>query len=246
MLDGSVVVEVDEDLPRLVSVVLTLCDEDLSGQKPEDHGDRLGLLVVAWNGNVHVLEVRVGVGQSDHGDVHVAGFDDGLLVSEGIDDNHESRLLEVSGGLVGEHTRDPSGIRGRRGLSVRCELDDGSLSRRLGRDDQNVLRSVNTSNDSSGESDLVVSLFEIDDWSTSIASVAHVSLHALVNVHGTEVGLCQELKYLGVNESENVFFLSRQLCHAYPSRFDYYRDPLLIPRAPDLIKCTSSLHCSYC
>lgn len=189
VVDGLVVEQVDVHVPRLVSVVLASGDEDFSRQEPEDHGDGLGGLVVARNGDVHVLQVRVEVGQRDHGDVHVAGLDDRLAVGEGVNDHDQSWLLERGGLLVGQHTGHPSGVGGGSGVGVVGEFDDGSLSVRSGGDDQNVRHLLDTSDDPGSESDLVVGLLDIDDRSALLVSVAEVSLHRLVDVGGSDVGL---------------------------------------------------------
>jgi len=59
-------------------------DLDLSGQQPVDHGDGLGGSVTAGDGDIDVVEGRVGVTEGDAGDVHGGGFHNSLSVGSGI------------------------------------------------------------------------------------------------------------------------------------------------------------------
>jgi len=44
---------------------------DFSSQEPEDHGDGFSVSVIAWNGNIDVLEWGVSIAKSNSGDVDV-------------------------------------------------------------------------------------------------------------------------------------------------------------------------------
>ena len=134
LLEVLVVEKIDEGVKLLVSALETGEDSDFLGEQPHDHRDRLGASVVAWDGNIDKLEVRVGVAEGDDGDVHVRGFNDGLSVCVWVDNNEHSWLLELLGLVVSEHTRGPSGVRGSLASGGLSELNDGSLSEVSGGD----------------------------------------------------------------------------------------------------------------
>lgn len=52
----SVEEEIDWNFPVVFLSELSSQDQDFTGQEPVNHGDGLGVTVVAWDGNVDVLE----------------------------------------------------------------------------------------------------------------------------------------------------------------------------------------------
>lgn len=83
-------------------------------------------LVVAGNGDVHVSQWRVGVAQSNGGDVDVGGFSQRLMVSTGVGHDQETGLSEGSLDLIGEGTGGEATMEGG-GTGGRGELQHGSL-----------------------------------------------------------------------------------------------------------------------
>ena len=110
-------------------------DKNFSGKNPEDHRDGLSVLIIARNGNVDKLETAISIAKSNNRDVHVRGFDDGLSIGEGINNNHQSWLLIISGLVVGKDTRSPSGVGSSLATGVVSEFDYGSLSKLSWRND---------------------------------------------------------------------------------------------------------------
>lgn len=102
--------------------------------------------VVGRNCDVNKFRRRIGVTESDDGNVDVRCFFDGLGVGAGIGDDDEPRFLEGSGNVVGEIPgSEPSGNGDctrmsrkleNRALTVRASRDDGDIGRVVhGRDD---------------------------------------------------------------------------------------------------------------
>lgn len=122
-------------------------------------------LVVAWDSNVDVAERRVGVAESNHGDVDVRGFDDGLVIGAGVHDDQETGLAESGLDLVSERTGgEASGNRG--SLGVGGELEDGALALRARRDDVDVRRILNGYDRAGGQEQLLVGAAQVDDVDT--------------------------------------------------------------------------------
>ncbi len=58
--------------------------------------------VVAWDGQIDASQWVVGVDERDDWDVDVRGLGDGLVVSDRVGDNDQTRLLEGTLDLIGE------------------------------------------------------------------------------------------------------------------------------------------------
>ncbi len=114
----------------------------------------MATLVVCGDGNVDELGGRVGVAEGNHGDVDVAGLLDGLGVGAGVGDDDQAGLLERPGDVVGEGTGGEAAGNGL-GAGVRGELEDGTLAVGTGRDDADIARVVNGSDDAGREADLL-------------------------------------------------------------------------------------------
>jgi hypothetical protein len=111
-------------------------------------------LVVGRDGNVDVLGGRVGVAEGNHGDVDVRGLLDGLGVGAGVGDDDQAGLLERTGDVVGERTGGEAAGNGL-GAGVGGELEDGTLAVGTGRDNADIARVVNGSDDAGSEGDLL-------------------------------------------------------------------------------------------
>lgn len=114
----------------------------------------MATLVVGGDGNIDVLGRRVGVAEGDDGDVDVRGLLDGLGVGAGVGDDDQAGLLERTGDVVGEGTGGEATSDGL-GAGVGGELEDGTLTVGTGRDNANIARVVNGSDDAGGEADLL-------------------------------------------------------------------------------------------
>ena len=118
-------------------------------------------LVIARDGNVDVAKRRVGVAQSDDGDVDVRSFDDGLVIGPGIHDYQHTGFAERGLDLVRESTgcEPPSD---RSSLGVRGELEGGTLALRTGRDNENIRRILNCYNSPGSQEQLFVGPAQVD------------------------------------------------------------------------------------
>lgn len=56
-------------------------------------------LVVGGDGNIDVVEGRVGITEGDNGDVDVGSLSDSLVINSGVGDDDQTGLLEGSGDL---------------------------------------------------------------------------------------------------------------------------------------------------
>lgn len=61
-------------------------------------------LVVGRDGDVNKVKGRVGITESNDGDVNVGSFTDSLVIHSGVGDNDQARLFEGSGDVIGEVT----------------------------------------------------------------------------------------------------------------------------------------------
>jgi hypothetical protein len=148
-------VQINHDVPRSLAVVDgTTKAEDLTGEHPPDAADGVATLVVGGNGNVDKLGGRVGVAQSNDGDVDVAGLLDGLSIRTRVRHHNQTWLLEGPSDIVGEGTGGESTSDGL-GTSVRGELEHSTLTIRTSRDDTNIRRVVDSGDDTSGEHNLL-------------------------------------------------------------------------------------------
>jgi len=141
-------------------------------------------LVVGRDGNVDVLGRRVGVAEGDDRDVDVRGLLDGLGVGAGIRDDDQAGLLERPGDVVGEGTGGEAAGNGL-GAGVGGELEDGTLAVGTSRDDANIARVVNGSDDAGRKGDLLpVAMLSAACPPASSASSSCWSLQSSANVPG--------------------------------------------------------------
>jgi hypothetical protein len=131
-LGVSVHEEIDHDGPFLVAGNITTELEDLAGEEPEAVGDGVATLVVGGDGDINPVEGRVGVAKSNHGDVHVGGFGEALVVEAGIADDDEAGLKELLGVLIGKSSGNPLSTEVV-GFGVGGELEDSALGVLAGR-----------------------------------------------------------------------------------------------------------------
>jgi hypothetical protein len=151
-------VQIDHDVPGGLAVVDgTTKTEDLAGKHPPNGTNGVATLVVGGNGAVNVLGGRVGVSQGDDGNVDVRSLLDGLGVGSGVGNHDQTGLLEGSGDVVGERTGGESTGNGG-GTGVSGELENGTLTVGTGRDDTNVGRVVDGSDDAGSEDNLLPTL----------------------------------------------------------------------------------------
>lgn len=148
-------VKIDHDVPGGLAVVDGAAEaEDLTGEHPPNQANRVATLVVGRDGNIDVLGGRVGVAEGDDRDVDVAGLLDGLGIGAGVGDDDQAGLLERTGDVVGEGTGGEAAGNGL-GAGVSGELEDGTLTVGTGRDDADIARVVNGSDDTGREADLL-------------------------------------------------------------------------------------------
>lgn len=128
-------------------------------------------LVVGRDGNVDVVEGRVGVADGNDRDVDVRRLTDGLVVDARVGDDNQARLLERAGDVVGEVARGEAAGDGLR-ASVGRKLEDGTVAVRAGRDDADVVRVLDRGNDTRGEDNLLPGLANVDDVDACIERVS--------------------------------------------------------------------------
>jgi hypothetical protein len=179
---------------------ITSDEFDLSSEEPEHKSDGLLNLVVGRDSNINEFHGRVGITESDNGDVHVGGLSESLVINSRVTNDQESRLDELFGDLIGKHTGSPF-TTNISSTSVGCELEDSSLSVDLGGSDQNILGVADGSDDSSSNHELFPGLGDVEIVAAVLVSSVDVVLHLLGAVGGTNVDL------RGKHEGE--IFLSR-------------------------------------
>ena len=148
-------VQIGHDVPRSVTAEDGATEtEDLTGEQPPDGTDGVATLVVGRDGNVDVLGGRVGVGESNDGDIDVAGLLDSLGIGTRVGNDDQTGLLERAGDVVGEATGGETSSNGG-GTGVSGELEDGTLTVGTGRDDANVGRVLDGGDDTGSEDNLL-------------------------------------------------------------------------------------------
>ena len=136
--------------------------EDLTGEQPPDETNRVLGLVVGRDGNIDELEGSIGVAEGDDGDVDVRGLTDGLVVDARVGDDDQAGLLERAGDVVGEGTGSETAGNGLR-TGVGSKFQDGTVTVGACRDDTNIVRVLNSGDDTGGENKLLPGLAEVDD-----------------------------------------------------------------------------------
>ncbi len=87
--------QIGHDSPRLIAGKLSLQVQDLTSQEPVQETNGVLASIVGGDGNVHVLQRRISVGESNCGNVDIRGFSKGLSINAGVGDNEKTGLLEV-------------------------------------------------------------------------------------------------------------------------------------------------------
>jgi hypothetical protein len=114
----------------------------------------MATLVVCRNSHIDELGWRIGVAESDDGNVDIGGFLDGLCVGPWVGNDDETGFLEGASDIVGEVTRRETTCDGD-GPSVCGELEDGALTVGAGGDDTDVGWIVNSGDYAGCEDDFL-------------------------------------------------------------------------------------------
>lgn len=196
---------IDHDIPRLVTRDGLTEAEDLTGDHPEDEGDGVTSLVVARDGDIDVTERRVGVGESDRREVDIGSLSEGLVILQGVADEQETRLIEVSLDIVREGTRGE--LSGDHVSSeVLRELESSALGIRSGSlsggGNNADIASVLDGDDRAGsQDDLLPGLAQINDVDSIGAALVHIIGHLDTAVTVSEVNVARQ-HHLDVLRSE--------------------------------------------
>ena len=110
--------------------------------------------LLGWDDNIDVLGWRVGVAESNDGDVDVGSLLDSLSIGAWVGDDDEAGLLERTRDVVGEVTGREA-TSDRRGTSVSSELEDSTLTIWASADAGNVGGVVDGYDDARCEHDLL-------------------------------------------------------------------------------------------
>lgn len=122
-------------------------------------------LVVCWDSNVDEPQRRVGVADSNDGDVYIGGLTDSLVVYPWVGDDDEAGLLERAGDVVCERTGSESSSNSL-GTCVLSKLEDGTLAIGTSRDGDNVVGILDGGNHTGGKDDLFPDFSDVDDVDT--------------------------------------------------------------------------------
>jgi hypothetical protein len=121
----------------------------------------LGILhSLGWDDHIDVLGRRVGVAESNDGDVDVGSLLDSLGIGAWVGDDDEAGLLERAGDVIGEVTGGEA-TGDSRGTSVSGELEDGTLAVGAGADGGNVGGVVDGYDDAGCQDDLLPLRWEL-------------------------------------------------------------------------------------
>ncbi len=106
----------------------------------------MATFVVCWNSDVDKLGGGVRIAESNDGDVDVARFLDRLGVGPGVGHNDQTRLFERTSYVIGEVTGCET-TSYRDSASVSSELEYRTLTVRTSRNDTDVGRIIDCSDD---------------------------------------------------------------------------------------------------
>ncbi|KAL7549503.1 hypothetical protein ACHAWF_012770, partial [Thalassiosira exigua] len=186
LLDVTVKEQIHRHIPVSVPGNGPTQTKDLAGEEPVNETNRVLSLVVGGYGDVHVLQRRVGITESDDGDVDVAALAHGLGVRAGVRHDQQAWFPELLRDLVGEGSGgEPP--RNALGAGVMGELEHGPHPPGTGRDSHDVLGVLDGDDDAGGESNLLPRLADVEDVETVLAAAPDVLLHAGVRVTGPGV-----------------------------------------------------------
>jgi len=178
--------EIDHDVPWLVTLELTLDAENLTSKEPVHQTDGGAALVVAWDGNIDVTKRTVSAAESDDGKVAVRSLRDGLVVHAWVSHDEKTRLAELLLNLVGECTRGETTGNGL-DTEVLGELEDSTLTIGTLRDNNDILRILDASDDTSSQDELLPSGLKVDDVHTISTCLEHIGSHARIKVDSTNM-----------------------------------------------------------
>jgi len=131
------------------------------------------------------------------------------VVHAGVGHDEETGFAETLLNLVGEGTRGET-TSDSLDAEVLGELEDGALTIGTLRDDDDVLRVLDTGDDAGSKDELLPGGLQVDDVNTISTCLEHVGSHAGVQVDSTDLGLTskQHLHVLGCD-----VHASGELCH---------------------------------
>ena len=208
VLWGTVEEEIGHDFPWLRAGNLATEALDLTGEEPPDQTDGVDGLVIAWDGDVDVLQAGVGVAEGDDRDVDVRGLGDGLVIDTWVSADQDAGLTEGGLVLVSKGTRAETTSDGL-GTGVVTELEDGALTLGLARDAHDVLwvleyKLVQVPNEkrfsrektdldggdgTGGHHDLLPGLAQVENVVLGGGAGVDVGQHAVIGVGITQVNL---------------------------------------------------------
>jgi hypothetical protein len=146
----------------------------------------MGGFVVAWDADIDVFDWRVGIAKGDNWDVDITSLSDSLVINSWIGNDNQSWFPETGLGVIGETTWGESTVH-RGSLNELGAFDGGSLSNIFGGNDANIGGVIDGGDDSSGESDLLPHLGDVENVGTGAGPFEHVLVHLVVAVIATEV-----------------------------------------------------------
>ncbi len=136
--------------------------EHLARKQPPDEADCVTRLVVRRDRHVDILEGRVRVGESNDGDVDIGRLADRLVVDARVGHDDQARLLEGAGDVVRERAGGETS-RDRLRASVGGILEHRAMAIRPCGDHTDVVRVLDSGNNSSSKDELLPCLSNVDE-----------------------------------------------------------------------------------
>mmetsp|Transcript_7537 Transcript_7537/g.10198 ORF Transcript_7537/g.10198 Transcript_7537/m.10198 type:complete len:310 (+) Transcript_7537:390-1319(+) len=207
--------QVHHHVPRVLEGDGSAHLQDHAGKEEVEYSNGVLTLVVGRDGNVNMLEGRVGVAESNSWDVDIGRLTDRLMIGTGIREKQQTRLLELVLDLIGEGTGGMATGNGL-GTSVLGKLEHRSLSIGTCRLNNNILRVLDSDEDASSHHQLIPSLAKVNDVNAIGATLPHISLHLKVAILGAQVNLGRQ------HELDISLFLSkRHICNLIQSSCEH-------------------------
>ena len=136
--------------------------EHLARKQPPDEVDCVTHLAVCWDSQADILEGRVCVGEGNDRDVDIGRLADRLVIDARVGHDYLTRLLEGAGDVVRELICETSRDR----LRIGGILEHCAMAVRSCRDHRDVVRVLDSGNNSNRKNELLPCLSHVEDVDT--------------------------------------------------------------------------------
>lgn len=186
----SVKEHIDHDIPAITwSGYRATKPQNLTGEHPPNETNRVLGLVVCRDGNINEFEGSICVTESNDGYVDIGRLTDGLVIHTGVGNNDKTRLLKRTSDVVSERTGGET-TSDCLSTGVSGEFQDGTVTVRTSRNDTDIIRIFDSSDDTSSEDKFLPSLANVKNVNAcEIENTCETTVSRLVTISNTPSAL---------------------------------------------------------